>query len=99
MDYKEKEKRVKMFQVSARNFDDLCKFLGYTPLTVENPVFDIDEYGNTRDSFLGVWVKHRPSEKNGDEFRVMLGDCIVCDEKGYYNAMSPWDFADKYVKI
>lgn len=99
MKYKEKQKEVDMFQFSATKYDRLCEWLGYTPEPINNPVFDIDEYGDSRDSILGVWIMCNPKDDTSGTFRCYLGDCIVRHGNGRYEGMDPWDFRDKYEKI
>ena len=99
MKYKEKTKEVDMYQYSASNFDRVCDWLGYTPEQIINPMFDINEYGDSRDHCIGIWVKHNPDDENSGQSRCYMGDCIVRHNNGYHEVMNPWDFADKYEKV
>lgn len=94
MKYKKKPVIIDAIQVSARNFDRICDFMGCTPEQYLNPMFDIDEFGDSRDPYLGVYV-----ETLEGKMLANIGDMIIKGVNGEFYPCKPDIFNKTYEKV
>lgn len=94
MKYKKKPVIIDAIQVSASNFDRICDFMGCTPEQYLNPMSDIDEFGDSRDSYLGVYV-----ETLEGKMLANIGDMIIKGVNGEFYPCKPDIFAKTYEKV
>lgn len=94
MKYKKKPVIIDAIQVSASNFDRICDFMGCTPEQYLNPMFDIDEFGDSRDPYLGVYV-----ETLEGKMLANIGDMIIKGVNGEFYPCKPDIFAKTYEKV
>lgn len=57
MKYRKKPVVIEAIQLKVDNFDEVCDFMGGTPVPKHNPDFGIDEHGNTNEPYLGVYIE------------------------------------------
>lgn len=84
MKYRKKPVVVDAIQLSAMNFDRICDFMGCTPEFVSNPMYDIDEFGNSRDTYLGIIIDTKEGKMKAD-----IGDMIVKGVNGEFYPCKP----------
>lgn len=94
MKYKNKPVIIDAIQVSASNFDRICDFMGCTPEQYLNPMFDIDEFGDSRDPYLGVYV-----ETLEGKMLANIGDMIIKGVNGEFYPCKPDIFAKTYEEV
>ena len=93
MKYIKKAVVIDAIQVKANNFDRICDFMGCTPEQVLNPMSDIDEFGDSRDPYLGVII-----ETLEGKMQANIGDMIVKGVNGEFYPCKPDIFAKTYDK-
>lgn len=86
MQFIRKQEVVQAIQYKSYNFDEICDFLGTTPVPVINPDFGVDENGNTNEPYLGFTVTNKYVVK------AVLGDFIVKYDNGDFYICSEEDF-------
>ena len=89
MKYQKKAVVIDAIQVKANNFDRICDFMGCTPEQVLNPMSDIDEFGDSRDPYLGVII-----DTLEGKMQANIGDMIIKGVKGEFYPCKPDIFAD-----
>ena len=94
MKYRKKPVIIDAIQVSASNFDRICDFMGCTPEQYLNPMSDIDEFGDSRDSYLGVYV-----DTLEGKMLANIGDMIIKGVNGEFYPCKPDIFAKTYEKV
>ena len=94
MKYKKKPVIIDAIQVRARNFDRICDFMGCTPEQYLNPMYDIDEFGDSRDPYLGVYV-----ETLEGKMLANIGDMIIKGVNGEFYPCKPDIFNKTYEKV
>ncbi len=57
MKYRKKPVVIEAIQLKIDNFDEVCDFMGRTPVSKHNPNFGVDEHGNTNEPYLGVYIE------------------------------------------
>ena len=93
MKYIKKAVVIDAIQVKANNFDRICDFMGCTPEQVLNPMSDIDEFGDSRDPYLGVII-----ETLEGKMQANIGDMIIKGVKGEFYPCKPDSFKATYDK-
>lgn len=93
MKYIKKAVVIDAIQVKANNFDRICDFMGCTPEQVLNPMSDIDEFGDSRDPYLGVII-----ETLEGKMQANIGDMIIKGIKGEFYPCKPDIFKATYDK-
>ena len=93
MKYIKKAVVIDAIQVKANNFDRICDFMGCTPEQVLNPMSDIDEFGDSRDPYLGVII-----ETMEGKMQANIGDMIIKGVKGEFYPCKPDIFKATYDK-
>ena len=93
MKYIKKAVVIDAIQVKANNFDHICDFMGCTPGQVLNPMSDIDEFGDSRDPYLGVII-----ETLEGNMQANIGDMIIKGVNGEFYPCKPDIFAKTYDK-
>lgn len=93
MKYIKKAVTIDAIQVKANNFDRICDFMGCTPEQVLNPMSDIDEFGDSRDPYLGVIIDTLEGKMRAD-----IGDMIIKGVKGEFYPCKPDIFKATYDK-
>ena len=93
MKYIKKPVVIDAIQVRANNFDRICDFMGCTPGQVFNPMADIDEFGDSRDPYLGVII-----ETLEGKMQANIGDMIIKGVNGEFYPCKPDIFAKTYDK-
>ena len=93
MKYIKKAVVIDAIQVKANNFDRICNFMGCTPEQVLNPMSDIDEFGDSRDPYLGVII-----ETLEGKMQANIGDMIIKGVKGEFYPCKPDIFKATYDK-
>lgn len=93
MKYIKKAVTIDAIQVSANNFDRICDFMGCTPEQVLNPMSDIDEYGDSRDHYLGIII-----DTLEGKMQANIGDMIIKGVKGEFYPCKPDIFKATYDK-
>ncbi len=93
MKYIKKPVVIDAIQVKANNFDRICDFMGCTPEQVLNPMSDIDEFGDSRDPYLGVII-----ETLEGKMQANIGDMIIKGVKGEFYPCKPDIFKETYDK-
>lgn len=93
MKYIKKAVVIDAIQVKANNFDRICDFMGCTPEQVLNPMSDIDEFGDSRDPYLGVII-----ETLEGKMQANIGDMIIKGVKGEFYPCKPDIFKATYDK-
>ena len=93
MKYQKKAVVIDAIQVKANNFDRICDFMGCTPEQVLNPMSDIDEFGDSRDPYLGVII-----ETLEGKMQANIGDMIIKGVKGEFYPCKPDIFKATYDK-
>ena len=93
MKYIKKAVVIDAIQVKANNFDRICDFMGCTPEQVLNPMSDIDEFGDSRDPYLGVII-----ETLEGKMQANIGDMIIKGVKGEFYPCKPDIFKANYDK-
>ena len=93
MKYIKKAVVIDAIQVKANNFDRICDFMGCTPEQVLNPMSDIDEFGDSRDPYLGVII-----ETLEGKMQANIGDMIIKGVKGEFYPCKPDIFEATYDK-
>ena len=91
MKYIKKAVVIDAIQVKANNFDRICDFMGCTPEQVLNPMSDIDEFGDSRDPYLGVII-----ETLEGKMQANIGDMIIKGVKGEFYPCKPDIFKATY---
>lgn len=94
MKYKKKPVIIEAIQVKANNFDRICDFMGCTPEQVQNPMYDFDEFGDSRDPYLGVVINTLEGRMTAN-----IGDMIIKGVKGEFYPCKPDIFAETYEKL
>ena len=94
MKYIKKAVVIDAIQVKANNFDRICDFMGCTPEQVLNPMSDIDEFGDSRDPYLGVII-----ETLEGKMQANIGDMIIKGVKGEFYPCKPDIFKATYDKV
>ena len=94
MKYIKKAVVIDAIQVKANNFDRICDFMGCTPDQVLNPMSDIDEFGDSRDPYLGVII-----ETLEGKMQANIGDMIIKGVKGEFYPCKPDIFKATYDKV
>ena len=93
MKYIKKAVVIDAIQVKANNFDRICDFMGCTPEQVLNPMSDIDEFGDSRDPYLGVII-----DTLEGKMQANIGDMIIKGVKGEFYPCNPDIFKATYDK-
>ena len=93
MKYIKKAVVIDAIQMKANNFDRICDFMGCTPEQVLNPMSDIDEFGDSRDPYLGVII-----ETLEGKMQANIGDMIIKGVKGEFYPCKPDIFKATYDK-
>ena len=93
MKYQKKAVVIDAIQVKANNFDRICDFMGCTPEQVLNPMSDIDEFGDSRDPYLGVII-----DTLEGKMQANIGDMIIKGVKGEFYPCKPDIFKATYDK-
>ena len=93
MKYIKKAVVIDAIQVKANNFDRICDFMGCTPEQVLNPMSDIDEFGDSRDPYLGVII-----DTLEGKMQANIGDMIIKGVNGEFYPCKPDIFAKTYDK-
>ena len=93
MKYIKKAVVIDAIQVKANNFDRICDFMGCTPEQVLNPMSDIDEFGDSRDPYLGVII-----DTLEGKMQANIGDMIIKGVKGEFYPCKPDIFKATYDK-
>lgn len=101
MKYQQKNKNempvVDAIKLTEDNFDEVCKFIGGTPLHLNNPDFKCDEDGQTNGShYLGVIIKNL---NKGCEEDVYYGDYILKDNENKISACKADVFTKMYEAV
>lgn len=91
MKYQKKPVVIDAIQVKANNFDRICDFMGCTPEQVVNPMCDIDEFGDSRDPYLGIII-----DTTEGKMRADIGDMIIKGVKGEFYPCKPDIFKETY---
>ena len=94
MKYMKKRVVIEAIQLKATNFDRICDFMGCTPTQIPNPMFDIDEFGDSRDTYIGIIINTLEGE-----MRANIGDMIIKGVHGEFYPCKPDIFAETYEKI
>ncbi len=94
MKYRKKPVIIDAIQVKANNFDRICDFMGCTPEQVLNPMSDIDEFGDSRDPYLGVII-----DTLEGKMQANIGDMIIKGVNGEFYPCKPDIFAKTYEKV
>ena len=93
MKYVKKPVVIDAIQVKANNFDRICDFMGCTPEQVLNPMSDIDEFGDSRDPYLGIII-----ETLEGKMQANIGDMIIKGVNGEFYPCKPEIFKKTYDK-
>ena len=93
MKYQKKAVVIDAIQVKANNFDRICDFMGCTPEQVLNPMSDIDEFGDSRDPYLGVII-----DTLEGKMQANIGDMIIKGVNGEFYPCKPDIFKATYDK-
>ena len=93
MKYIKKAVIIDAIQVKGNNFDRICDFMQSTPEQVLNPMADIDEFGDSRDPYLGVII-----ETLEGKMQANIGDMIIKGVNGEFYPCKPDIFAKTYDK-
>ena len=92
--YIQKAVVIDAIQVKANNFERICEFMGYTPEQLLNPMSDIDEFGDSRDPYLGVFIETLEGKKLAN-----IGDMIIKGADGEFCLCKPDIFKATYDKV
>ena len=87
--YKKKPVVIEAIQLKVDNFDSVCDFMGGTPIPKHNPNFGVDEYGNTNEPYIGVYI-----ETLEGKMLANYGDYIIKGVNGEFYPCKP-DIFDK----
>lgn len=91
--YKKKPVVIGAIQLKVDNFDEVCDFMGGTPVPKHNPDFGIDEHGNTNEPYLGVYI-----ETLEGKMLARYGDYIIKGVNGEFYPCKPDIFEKTYDK-
>ena len=84
MKYRKKPVVIEAIQLKVDNFDEVCDFMGGTPVPKHNPDFGIDEHGNTNEPYLGVYI-----ETLEGKMLASYGDYIIKGVNGEFYSCKP----------
>ena len=93
MKYRKKPVVIEAIQLKVDNFDEVCDFMGGTPVPKHNPDFGIDEHGNTNEPYLGVYI-----ETLEGKMLASYGDYIIKGVNGEFYSCNPDIFEKTYDK-
>ena len=93
MKYRKKPVVIEAIQLEVDNFDEVCDFMGGTPVPKHNPDFGIDEHGNTNEPYLGVYI-----ETLEGKMLASYGDYIIKGVNGEFYSCKPDIFEKTYDK-
>lgn len=91
MKYKKKPVVIEAIQLKVDNFDEICEFMGETPVPKHNPDYGIDEHGNTNNPYLGVYI-----ETLEGKMLANCGDYIIKGVIGEFYPCKPDIFEKTY---
>ena len=91
MKYKKKPVVIEAIQLKVDNFDEVCEFMGETPVPKHNPDYGIDEHGNTNNPYLGVYI-----ETLEGKMLANCGDYIIKGINGEFYPCKPDIFEKTY---
>ena len=91
--YRKKPVVIEDIQLKVDNFDEVCDFMGETPVPNHNPDFGIDEHGNTNEPYLGVYI-----ETLEGKMLASYGDYIIKGVNGEFYPCKPDIFEKTYDK-
>lgn len=91
MKYKKKPVVIEAIQLKVDNFDEVCEFMGETPVPKHNPDYGIDEHGNTNNPYLGVYI-----ETLEGKMLANCGDYIIKGVSGEFYPCKPDIFEKTY---
>lgn len=91
MKYKKKPVVIEAIQLKVDNFDEICEFMGETPVPKHNPDYGIDEHGNTNNPYLGVYI-----ETLEGKMLANCGDYIIKGVRGEFYPCKPDIFEKTY---
>lgn len=91
MKYKKKPVVIEAIQLKVDNFDEVCEFMGETPMPKHNPDYGIDEHGNTNNPYLGVYI-----ETLEGKMLASCGDYIIKGVNGEFYPCKPDIFEKTY---
>lgn len=91
MKYKKKPVVIEAIQLKVDNFDEICEFMGETPVPKHNPDYGIDEHGNTNNPYLGVYI-----ETLEGKMLANCGDYIIKGVSGEFYPCKPDIFEKTY---
>lgn len=91
MKYKKKPIVIEAIQLKVDNFDEVCEFMGETPVPKHNPDYGIDEHGNTNNPYLGVYI-----ETLEGKMLANCGDYIIKGVSGEFYPCKPDIFEKTY---
>lgn len=91
--YRKKPVVIEAIQLKVDNFDEVCDFMGGTPVPNHNPDFGIDEHGNTNEPYLGVYI-----ETLEGKMLASYGDYIIKGVNGEFYPCKPDIFEKTYDK-
>lgn len=77
--YRKKSVVIEAVQLKTDNFDEVCDFMGGTPIPKHNPNFGVDKHGNTNEPYLGVYI-----ETLEGRMLANYGDYIIKGVKGEF---------------
>lgn len=93
MKYRKKSVVIEAIQLKIDNFDEVCDFMGGTPVPKHNPNFGVDEHGNTNEPYLGVYI-----ETLEGKMLASYGDYIIKGVNGEFYPCKPDIFEKTYDK-
>ena len=91
MKYRKKPVVIEAIQLKVDNFDEVCDFMGGTPVPKHNLAFGIDEHGNTNEPYLGVYI-----ETLEGKMLASYGDYIIKGVNGEFYPCKPDIFEKTY---
>lgn len=94
MKYRKKPVVIEAIQLKVDNFDEVCDFMGGTPVPKHNPDFGIDEHGNTNEPYLGVYI-----ETLEGKMLASYGDYIIKGVNGEFYPCKPDIFEKTYDEV
>lgn len=94
MKYRKKPVVIEAIQLKVDNFDEVCDFMGGTPVPKHNLDFGIDEHGNTNEPYLGVYI-----ETLEGKMLASYGDYIIKGVNGEFYPCKPDIFEKTYDEV
>jgi len=92
--YRKKPVVIDAVRYDSSNFDEICDFMGTTPIPKHNPDFGIDENGNTNEPYLGVYIKTLEGK-----MLATIGDWIIKGVNGEFYPCKPDIFEKTYEAV